>query len=417
MFPGKNTDLNKKLLADTVFFKLISMALIAYMTPVLTFYTRGIIGFSVMIFLALIVGSVDKSLTTFLHNIRDGISKNRFFFFLIAWYAVGVIINTFMGEGGFNDWRLIISPILLLVGISITFGIYLDDKCSRLFQIWMILVFGAQAIYSNLQFIADPSIIRLMIVETQGAWVYGNQVTFALFAIMLPIFIWRTISINGVMRSILISAVISIFVSILLSTLATPISLVFSGAIFMAFMLIFFPFSKRNYSIPLIISALIIGSNYFIYASGRNVPILSPIYYRLENLLADPTSGGYSGMDLDQSRWKKAKLSVDSFIQNPLFGMGTGNTRTNESGGGHSSLLDTLGGYGLLGGGGALCGLISIMMISSFKRYRRERDGESLVCTTAVFLLVIAGIVNPYWEGFQPVAVFLFARPLLERRL
>jgi hypothetical protein len=85
----------------------------------------------------------------------------------------------------------------------------------------------------------------------------------------------------------------------------------------------------------------------------------------------------------------------------------------NDQVGGHSSLLDTLGAYGLLGGGGALCALIGTLLVKAFLRVVRERDWEAVVSFSTVVSLAIAGIVNPNWEGIQPVYVLLLARPLV----
>jgi hypothetical protein len=400
---------------STRFFKFVSLALIVYMTPALTFFTRGIIGFVGLIFVALIFGLSEKCFHDFAGNIRSSISNNKVFSFLAVWYALGAISNIFLGGGGFSDWRLLVDPVLLLIGFSFSLGLYHNDRCYRLLQIALLLVSGAQAAYSYVMIVDNPGIARTMFFQTQGAWAGGNPNSFAVYAILLPLFLWRAFSERGVIRSVLIAANVMIFASLTISTLAAPLSLLFVGASIISLLVIVFPPSRRGYFVTLVIVALLMSTTIYAYNFSRDIAVLGSVYYRVDNFLEDPTSGGYSGVDLDQSRWDKILFSISSFNQAPLLGMGEGSLRSNRFVGGHSSMFDSLGGYGLLGGGGALCALMFVMLVKSLMRFRREGNWESLLAGATVALLVVAGIVNPYWESFQPVIVFFMARPLLDK--
>jgi hypothetical protein len=162
---------------------------------------------------------------------------------------------------------------------------------------------------------------------------------------------------------------------------------------------------------------IIISISLFAYRFTRDNPLLVQAYYRLDNFLEDPTSGGYSGGDIEGSRWLLAEISLQSFQEDPFFGMGGGSTRTSQLVGGHSSLLDSLGAYGLLGGGGAFCGMILFMFKASVIRFHRERNWETLLVVVSCILLLVGGIINPYWEGFQPYCVLLMTRPLFGKSL
>jgi hypothetical protein len=92
--------------------------------------------------------------------------------------------------------------------------------------------------------------------------------------------------------------------------------------------------------------------------------------------------------------------------------MGGGSTRYSPYVGGHSSLLDTLGAYGILGGGGAFVSLIFIILANAANHFFHERSWQALLGLATVISLLAAGIVNPYWEGFEPLFVILIARPI-----
>jgi uncharacterized membrane protein (DUF4010 family) len=72
-------------------------------------------------------------------------------------------------------------------------------------------------------------------------------------------------------------------------------------------------------------------------------------------------------------------------------------------------MLDCLGAYGLFGGGGALIGLILLFLKTAVFRFLQTRSWQELLILTSVISLVVAGIVNPYWEGSQPLYVILVA--------
>jgi hypothetical protein len=375
---------------------------------------RGLVGFFIAIILSISVGFYEKSITLIFNNIKKGIESNYLILFFALWYAFGVFINILFRGGGLDSWRLMMGPFVFLIALFYLFAFMYNNQCHRRFQIAFILLWGMQAIFTFKAIYSDTSIVRQMV--TAGAWIYGDQGGFAMIAMILPILIWRSLREHGTKKLVLSFFCFVMFITISITSFATPLGMIFLSIPLILLLLIIFPVSRRGH-VGAIIFSLIIGSTtLFAYTFTHDNPLLAPAYYRLGNLIEDPTSGGYSGSDRETSRWALAVISLRSFEEEPFFGMGGGSIRTSGFVGGHSSALDSLGAYGLLGGGGAFCGMILSIITASFTRFRRERSWETLLGVVSGILLLVGGITNPYWEGIQPFCVLLMIRPLSKRK-
>jgi hypothetical protein len=70
----------------------------------------------------------------------------------------------------------------------------------------------------------------------------------------------------------------------------------------------------------------------------------------------------------------------------------------------------------LLGGGGALAALILTMLLNASRRFWKERNWETLMALTSVILLLLSGVINPYWDGWQPLMLLIMARPFVVKK-
>lgn len=112
----------------------------------------------------------------------------------------------------------------------------------------------------------------------------------------------------------------------------------------------------------------------------------------------------FAGEDLSgndaNNRLLLYQKSINSFVQNPFMG-------SSSSFGGHSFILDMLGGYGLLGLIVAICGLYNLYKNS----VRRYRSRSIYVFSVYLFVLQCAvGILNPVFA----IEVFLLLIPLFD---
>lgn len=397
-------------ISRTLFFGLSTVALIALISPTVSFYLRGLLGFFLLTGLALLLALVENSFNRSMRRIRQGISDNKWLVLFAVWYFLGLVLNLFVRGRGLDDWRLIAGASVFFIGMGYAFAFMRDETCYRYFQIGFLVVLGLQSVFTARELSSEVGIARVMLAPT-GGWEFGNQNTFVTLAMALPMLLWRSLSERGFLRVILMTCSVVIGLAMAISSFATPLGLVLVGGGVVAVLLILRPIAGVNRGMAALIAITIIVVGMLAYQFTRDIPLLESFYYRLENFISDPRSGGYAGIEVQGSRWYLAEISLNSFFAEPLLGKGGGSTRHSEFVGGHSSFFDTLGAYGLLGGGGALAGLISVMGITAFKRFWQRRDWETLLALASVVMLTVAGIVNPYWEGFEPMFVLIIARP------
>jgi len=258
----------------------------------------------------------------------------------------------------------------------------------------------------------NVTLARRMVFE--GAWIYGEQGYYAMLAILLPIFVWRSLVEPGIWRVVLLGACFAILSLTVFSSYATALGLVLIGAVLSALVVVVLPVKGlRRGGRRVVVGAVFIAAAARLTQFAGESPQTIGSYDKFERFYERPESGGYSGHDLAESRWYKAELSVENFLSEPVWGKGGGRTRLSQFVGGHSSFLDSLGAYGLMGGGGALAGLVLTIFAGAFSRYWRERSWETLAGFVSVVLFAIAGVVNPYWEGYQPLFLLVMARPFL----
>ena len=396
----------------TLLFWLSTLAFIALVTSAIAVYMHGLAGFFVILALAFLAGFLENSLTRSLFYFSRGISENKLLALFAVWYQVCIIINSISGGKGLNDWRFMLSPMLFIIGLWYTFAFLQYDSGYRYFQIALILGMGIQSVFTTRELINLPGIARIMWTELGGTWLYGNQAYFALSAILFPILLWRSFKETGILRPLLLVLSLFLLIAAYISSFGTPVGLMIVAVYFVVTLLIVLPVTKISRVKSLLVAGLIASIAVLVYTISYRTPLLEEASTRIDEILRDPVSGGYTLSMGGVSRWYLAEESLQSFKDYPLFGMGGGNIRYSPYVGAHSSFFDALGAYGLLGGGGALTGIIVIMLVQATLRFLHERSWEALLALTTVVLLVVAGIVNPYWEGWVPLYVLLSTRPV-----
>lgn len=369
---------------------------------------RGFAGFLIILSLAVFAGLVESSFNQTMRTIFQGIAKNKLLIVFVVWYIGGFILNLFLRAGGLDDWRLMLSPVVILIGLFYSLGFMDDDASFRSFQIAFILVVGIQSFFSVQVLSQTVNIARQMWLETSGAWIYGNQDIFAAYAMLIPILLWRSFHESGRVRFVLILSCLFILGTTALSSFGTPLALMILSGLVVLLLSVFL--LRRNSSIVVLLALLLPTAAIAGYQYTHENPLFYQAYSRIENFIQDPQSGGYAGESLSASRWYLAEISIKTFQSEPLVGMG-GPREYNPFIGGHSSLFDSLAIYGVLGGGGAICGIILIVLAKATRRFWHERNWEALLALTGILLLAGVGLADPYWEKLLPIAIIM-ARPL-----
>jgi hypothetical protein len=334
---------------------------------------------------------------------------NSVFYFFFVFYLIGVLLNQIFYIGLSQNLNLLINRYSITIGIFVCFGYFSLNSSVRIFQILYVLGNGVQALYSLPFLISDPDFVRNSYQDNFGAWTHGDPSYFTMQIVFMPVLLWRSFSEKGLLRYLLIAFCIAIISMCGVSSFGTPVGLLIASFFIVSVLAIFI---RGNWKSKFLAGILFVFLFSF-YQVVKNHPLLTQAQNRIENAYEDPTSGGYQGEEAKEgSRWLLSLTSYDLFLANPFFGGGGGSSISNPKLGGHSSFFDMLGAFGLFGGAGAFIIIIIIILKNSFKKYSNIRDWESLVSLTSIILYTIAGIVNPYWEGFYFVLLLIICKPI-----
>lgn len=132
--PYPSSTQQKVMISRSWFFRLSSLAFIVQFTPALAVYMHGYAGFFSIPGLAVLAGLVESSFNRTLRLITKGISQNTLLFVFVIWHLVGFVLNAFFRGRGLEDWRLMLSPLVILIGLFYALAFMHDDLCYRYFQ-------------------------------------------------------------------------------------------------------------------------------------------------------------------------------------------------------------------------------------------------------------------------------------------
>lgn len=411
MYHPFEAEYKEVVLPKTWFFRLASLSFITLGVPLLAIVTRGVLGFVLLTYLAILAGLAEKSFGRVLQTIREAVAHNKWLVLCAVWYSIGVWLNIMLRGYGLADWRLMTGPVVLLITLCYALGVAHNDAAYRTFHIGLIVALGVQSLFTIRELSSAAGIAREMWAELQGAWEFGNQGAYASWIMLLPLFVWRALIEQGKLRLLLLGATMLVGAAASIGSFATPLMLLAIGSGVIIILALMFPVRMRSRAKAVILAIAFVAIGMGFYQYTRDNPLFAASYNRIENLLVDPQGGGYAGQDRAVSRWLLGEISIDSFLKAPWFGMGGGSIRYSPYVGGHSSVLDSLGAYGLLGGGGAFAGMLLTILIAAARRFFIYRSWETLLALTTIILLLVGGIANPYGDGVPLFLVLIMARP------
>lgn len=393
-------------------FILLSVAFISLLNETLGFHLKGILGFLFFYFLAIFFKLSAKNQSNYKPNFNNKYIK--YFYILVIFYLLSLIANSFFFGRGISDWRFLSTPIITLLSIHFARNYLVKTSYFIRFFNLLILVTGIQSIIAFFILINNIGIARSEDIVLFNLLVIGGPSSFALKAMVMPFFLWFIYKFNHGRRK-LINLIFILFVilSVSVSTYATSIFFIIISAFLFTFYIIIFPFSYKRSLLNFLFAGMLFYSLIIIYDLTYDMPIFRGFYYRFENVILDPTSGGYSGLDRSESRWDKNLLSIKEFNDSPVFGNNNGLVRVNNKLGGHSSFFDSLGAYGIFGGAGALILLNILVFTLMLKQYKDLRNYQNISVLITISLYIIGGVINPFWEGYQPAQIFLIFIPSL----
>ncbi len=384
-------------LQNTISFRLFLLSSIALYTPVISVTMRGYLGYLPLVLIAFLALIMERASHYNFQMFIQTVRHNKLYTTLAIWYFLGVVLNQYYYLGLLSNWRLLLSSMGILFGIFFSLYYGYNPNCRRITQIIIILFSGFQASFSTNTLLSQIGIARNMWLQSYGAWIHGNQAFYSIIALMIPVFFWRASLEKGFLKLLLYLASILSLIYSVIGTFGTPIGIIIIHIIcitILSFVLIFL--GKRKFRSIAYVGFLILimywGQKYVL-----QLQVLEDAISRIENVIEDPRSGGYSQELVSQSRWYLAQKSFISFWSNPLLGAGGGTTQNNPNLGGHSSFFDSLGAYGLLGGGGAIIGIVLLMIFQGTIYFLRQRNMHSIIVFSTSISLLAMGIANPYW--------------------
>ena len=400
-----------QLLHRTWCFRLAMLAFVALSTKHIEVAMHGLAGMFVILALAALAGFVEDSFTSILPNVRRNAMRNQIMVLLAIWYAIGVFGKMYLTGAPYTDWRGVMGPVLLVFALLTGFGFMHEARCARSFQIVLILMVGLQSAFAGRVMLDDTSFSRDAVTETGGAWVYGDQAGFTTQAMLLPILVWRAFAEKGALRLLLITGCAGIAFAVVTCQFTTALMLFLLSIPTAGLLGLSVVKHSKGYSRVLLVGVALLLLGLGVLQLLPEVSLWRGSAEKVARVLQDPTSGGYEteGHITETSRWFQAKRSFDTFLEHPIFGGGSGPYQNSKVVGGHSSLFDLLGFYGLLGGGGAFIALVLLLLARAFSRLHRQRNWAAVAVASSMISFLIAGEVNPYWEG-AIVMVFLVAR-------
>ncbi len=263
----------------------------------------------------------------------------------------------------------------------------------RFFLKSFIVLIGIQSCVSSLFFYADYNATKDLIFshfERGEIWDFGDQVSYAMCGLFI-VPIWTRLKSVGNVGWLYKFFIAVILFNIIVCQYATPLVLLIASFITH----IFYFFYQKKKLLTSIVSLLFLIIIIFKFGEIANKFEKSNSVEKIILALEDPKSGGYREEFYDESRYLLAMKSLSTFISNPIFGVGDGyiNTGKNRSIGGHSSLFDFLGFYGLVG---TLLFLLFLYINVDVKNKEQNRLVD-LSSKISFYLFTFSGIGAPYY--------------------
>lgn len=388
-------------------FFLSTLFILCLTSPIMTYSGHGIRnGWAVFVlwFLTTIFwnkGSLDKTLCEIKRRKME-------IFFLLGWIFV-VLLNGVFNRGYTGDLH-----ILLMLTMSMAFFMQLSysgqrDGSFEVVMFMIVLLTGFEVIRSLPTLWLCPAIARNvmglaatpeMIAEAGRASV-GQYGYYTGLAIILPMIVNRTMMVKGRILKIVLWIIIgSIILAISISTFMGATLLMSIGL--MIICILNLQFSKSKFKI-MGYYALTGLCFYLVWANYVcNMPQGIYLKDKLENQINSVGASGLEQGDIT-GRWQTWAASFQGIKERPLIGVGPSTNRENPNlntlVGGHSSWLDQLAEYGILGFGFYvlffLSAVLRLFLNWSQQAVTREQKFAYAGQLASCILFFIGGTYNP----------------------
>lgn len=284
----------------------------------------------------------EKSLNAALHKIEK---HSQELILLVAF----VFVNTFnmmLGRGD-NAYNYFVKALLLAITYA-TVVIHFKNDYQRYMRATIIvtLALGLIAVYVLPIIVMNPFIARLYEFQQDEIPWFGSWGFFMAYAISMPCCIAVAHQQQGLLKLFLYIFCISMILLILFSTFAASIILLLMG--FAGFFLFSIRRRKTYFIIALSILMFIFIVRQFDFSE---MPQFEHMGEKITTIFTLASGSNYDDPNDPRMRFNLMKNSMNTFLENPLFGVGTYAEATAgyEVVGNHSGIVDSMAQFGLLG--------------------------------------------------------------------
>lgn len=329
---------------------------------------------------------------------------------LLLWVFV-LLIYRIYEIGDIDAWVYYFEPLMYFIMAYLIGALYLTQpKNYRVFVLAAFLTIGITCLALVRLIYENPLIVRITNMN-EHFYIVGKvpligSISYYTGIALLTPFIFGLLKFyrkNNKIFFIIVTFAIPIFLSILLSTMLASFMIFIIGLVGILYLT--YRYEKFSRKKTIVISAVLCVSFIMFFSSDieQSIYVKDKIDLYFENALGNKS---------DQiNRSADALKSIDSFSNNPLFGIGPTKRGQFREVGEHSTWLDALTEFGIIG----FLPFILFLYFAWLRIYTTFRsDPKQLwnqVCVIAFLLYLISGLVNPW--GFGNFSAVFFAAMVL----
>lgn len=295
----------------------------------------------ILLWFICILFSGQKAINTALSNISSH-STQVFLLFVFT------LINLFywlLGRGDNMAYGSLVKSLILVV-LFITILIHLknDIQNYRLATIIIIVIYTLISIYTIPILFLNPFIARLNEFGKDEIPWFGSWSFFLPIGMAMPCFIATSLNERGFLKYFLLASCFVISVMVILSTFAASILLLILGVLGLYYQTV-----KNKSKFIITLGSIFLFILFFLSLFEiSELPQIEHMFYKIPAIFN--TSSGIDDND-PRIRFTLMGVSLNTFIHNPLFGVGLFEARNDGNNliGLHSGIIDGLAQYGLFG--------------------------------------------------------------------
>ncbi|EHO09922.1 O-antigen ligase family protein [Myroides odoratimimus] len=378
---------------------LVALMCILLIIPYLKYISRGMIGFLIVFMLWCIIVFRNGIKVSFVKVIRENI---LLFMLLGSFILINVVMYIFINS---SDKALSWIFTLFYFVLFLVVKMYYNEKEIGVILFYIILALGLNSLISIPYILNSTEFVsRLMasgqLDEGENIEALKNGVgTNALYTSNV-LFVFLGIRFKSLFtrkrRLLFILSLILIVISIIISTFLASVLLLFLG-MFLYFMLS--SNDKNSRSIKVVLVACILSiAIFWNYLKRVDINFLKPIFFKIDSFVGN--SGGVKDVT---GRAELTQATINSFLENPLFGIGVPEWQSYKLIGEHVFWLDLFAHYGILG---SLPFILFILLFLPFVYYYRQKEISLFVC--AVLIIASSFIAPMIMTNNTLIAFILF---------